>query len=303
VKDGAPDIELLKAYDDDEWLIVERAFCGRLLAYVARRISDPQAREDIVQEAFLGAVRGIGSFDKLYTFEQYLFGICRNRMIDYLRRNRMPTLGGDDEDGPTLETLVRDEETPSRIIRGEDLAAMGEQILIHVLRDWVQETWEAGEFRRLMVIEALFSGGWRNRDTWERFELRDETAVAGIKFRALKRLRDLAATRDPSGRLLPSLAGAIEEDGKRLDLDVSRIWREGHVSCPARYWLARRLAGTLREEGPVSFLDFHLGEMSCEWCRANLDDLERARDAQDLAPFLERVGASTMQFLRSQIRD
>lgn len=302
MKDGIPDIERLKAYDDDEWLAVERAFCGRLIAYVARRINDPQAREDIVQEAFLGAVRGIESFDPVYTFEQYVFGICRNRMIDFLRRNRMPTLSTDDEGGPTLEMLARDDETPSRIIREEDLAQMGQKLLIHVLRDWVQETWEAGEFTRLMVIEALFRAGWRNRDTWERFNLRDETAVAGIKFRALKRLRELAALRDPSGRLLPSLAGAVEEEGNRLGLDVASIWREGRVSCPARYWLARRMAGTLAE-GPASFLEFHLREMACEWCRANLDDLERARAEQDLQPFIERVGASTIQFLRSRLRD
>ena len=59
----------------------------------------------------------------------------------------------------------------------------------------VSSVQQQGEFLRLCVIEALFSGGWRNRDTWKRFELRDETAVAGIKFRALKRLRKALAWR------------------------------------------------------------------------------------------------------------
>ena len=45
------------------------------MAYVARRVHDKQAREDIVQETFLGAVRGIDGYDPVYTFEQYLFGI------------------------------------------------------------------------------------------------------------------------------------------------------------------------------------------------------------------------------------
>ena len=57
-----------------------------------------------------------------------------------------------------------------------------------------------------LVVEALFRGGWRNRDTWGRFELRDETAVAGIKFRALKGLRELVARDDESGDVVPSLA-------------------------------------------------------------------------------------------------
>ena len=79
--------------------------------------------------------------------------------------------------------------------------------------------------------------------------------------------------------------------------DVAQAWREGLVSCPARYWLARILAGTL-SEGPKSFIEFHLEEMQCEWCLANKDDLVRAE--QNLDPILDKVRASTVQYLRSK---
>jgi RNA polymerase sigma-70 factor (ECF subfamily) len=79
----APDIAKLARLDDGEWLAVEQQYCGRLLSFVARRVRDVQAREDIVQDAFLGAVRGIETFDPAYTFEQFLFGIAKNRMIDH----------------------------------------------------------------------------------------------------------------------------------------------------------------------------------------------------------------------------
>ena len=299
MSDWTPTLKRLQEFDDAEWLQVERQYCGRLLAYVARRVGDTQAREDIVQETFLGAVRGIDTFDPLYTFEQYLFGICRNRTIDHLRRNRTQTITPitDSEELPGLEVLATDEETPSRIVRGADLADRGRDLLIGVLRDWVQETWQQGEFTRLMVIEALFSGNWRNRDTWKRFNLRDETAVAGIKFRALKRLRELATRRDSQGGLLFSLRD--EEDGipERLDYDVAQAWTEGQVSCPARYWLARSLAKNL-PEGPQSFVRFHLQEMKCDWCQANLDDL--ARTDGEIDPVLDRMRASTVQYLRSR---
>ena len=59
--DWTPDIERLRAYNDEEWMQVEREYCGRLMAYVGRRIDDTQAREDVVQEVFMGAVRGIAS--------------------------------------------------------------------------------------------------------------------------------------------------------------------------------------------------------------------------------------------------
>jgi RNA polymerase sigma-70 factor, ECF subfamily len=297
MSEWSPDLTLLQAFDDDEWLRVERHYAGRLYAYVARRVLDAQAREDVVQESFLGSVRGIASFDSVFTFEQYLFGICRNRTIDHLRRRKATTLSSSDEDDDRspIDQLAQEDETPSGIVRADDLRGHGRTLLKEVLRTWVQETWEAGEFRRLMVIEALFSGGWRNRDTWQRFELRDETAVAGIKFRALKRLRELAAQNDPTGSLVPALAQQAGEG--EAHIDVSSVWRQARVSCPARHWLARHQAGSL-ESGPASFIQFHLGEMECPWCVANRDDLERSEDA--LEPLLERVRASTARYLRSK---
>jgi RNA polymerase sigma factor (sigma-70 family) len=303
LSEWTPDVERLKVLDDAEWLSVERAFCGRLAAYVARRIPDRDAREDVVQETFLGAVRGIGEFDPVFTFEQYLFGIAKNRTIDWLRRQRAVAIGprGEDDSAPGIETLAAERETPSAIVRKTDLARAGAELLLAVLRDWVQETWSEGEFTRLMVVEALFAGGWRNRDTWQRFELRDETSVAGIKFRALKRIRDLARERDARGALLPQLAAALEEQATAPAIDVGAVWREGRASCPARHWLARSLAGTL-EEGPAGFVRFHVDEIRCEWCQANLDDLSRAEGEGVIAPLLERVEASTVKYLRSRTR-
>lgn len=304
MSDWTPDIERLVALDDAEWLAVERAYCGRLLAYVARRIPDRDARDDVVQEVFLGAVRGIKLYDPAYTFEQFLFGICHNRVIDHRRRRRPTTLGGglDDEDGrPSVEDLVSDDETPSRIARRRDLEHQGSRVLGEIVRQWVQETWSQGEFQRLIVVEALLAAGWRNRDVWTRFGLRDESAVAGIKFRALKRLREIALERGAERELMAQVGVALDaEDG--LDLDVRRAWAEARASCPARHWLARRIAGTL-PEGPASFVRFHLEDVGCPWCRANLEDLERIEGEQGLAPLLERVGQSTIQLLRSRSLD
>ena len=118
--------------------------------------------------------------------------------------------------------------------------------------------------------------------------------MAGIKFRALKRLRELASTHDPSGLVLPALADQTREG--EIGLEVSTVWRTERVSCPARHWLARQLSGTL-PVGPAEFIRFHLEEMECPWCQANLDDLARE---EDLTPMLERVRASTAGLLRSK---
>ncbi|MBI5363036.1 MAG: sigma-70 family RNA polymerase sigma factor [Planctomycetes bacterium] len=301
MSDWTPDIERLRRFDDQEWLAVERNYAGRLMAYVHKRVPDRTAREDVVQETFLGAVRGIGDFDPVFTFEQYLFGICKNRTIDWLRRQRAIVIQprGEHEDVPILESLFQDDETPSGIVRQDDLRRAGEELLIGILRDWVQETWREGEFTRLMVIEALFSAEWRNRDTWERFGLRDETAVAGIKFRALKRLRELAVARDPRRNLLPLLAVALADEEDRPAIRVPVAWKKGRVSCPARHWVARHVAGAL-DGGPGEYVRFHLDELCCEWCQANADDLRRLEEEAELEPLLERMGQSTLQLLRSR---
>lgn len=303
--DWTPDIARLVALDDAEWLAVERAYCGRLLAYVARRIPDRDAREDVVQDVFLGAVRGIRLYDPAYTFEQFLFGICRNRVIDHQRRQRPTTLAGRDEDDGSprtgVEDLASDDETPSRIVRRHDLAREGSRVLAEILRLWVQETWAQGEFQRLIVVEALLAAGWRNRDVWTRFGLRDESSVAGIKFRALKRMREIALERGADRELMAQVGTALDEDAD-LELDLRAAWVASRASCPARHWLARRIAGSL-PEGPASFVRFHVDDARCPWCRANLDDLERLEHEDGLAPFLATLGASTIQLLRSRSLD
>jgi RNA polymerase sigma-70 factor (ECF subfamily) len=296
-----PDVARLQAREDEEWLRVERAFCGRLLAYAQRRTGDHQAAEDVVQETLLGAVRGIDEFDPAFTFEQYLFGICKNRTIDHLRRRKARTLQLHEEgEGPQpIEMLARETETPSAIVRGKELSARAQELYAEILREWVEETWKEREFLRLCVIEALFSGQWRNRDVWRRFDLRDETAVAGIKFRALKRLRQLAAVQESGNDLLRYLAAAEDGDERLFDVDIRALWREKRVSCPARHWVARLVAGTL-EEAPRAFVLFHLDEMKCPWCQANRDDLQRAGQGVELELLIERLRESTRRYLRTR---
>jgi hypothetical protein len=47
--------------------------------------------------------------------------------------------------------------------------------------------------------------GGRNKDAAARFGIADEKAVAGIKFRAIERLRGLARQRDPNHSLFLGL--------------------------------------------------------------------------------------------------
>jgi hypothetical protein len=57
---------------------------------------------------------------------------------------------------------------------------------------------------------------------------------------------------------------------------VGAIWRRERVSCPTR----DQLGGYVLEAGDPELLDyvrFHVEEIGCPYCQANLDDLKRLR--------------------------
>ena len=59
---------------------------------------------------------------------------------------------------------------------------------------------------------------------------------------------------------------------------IGAIWRRGRLSCPTRSELGQFVLGTL-EAQPHQYIEFHLNEIGCRYCQANLADLQAA--AQD----------------------
>jgi RNA polymerase sigma-70 factor (ECF subfamily) len=200
----------LQAMDEGAWEALQDDYFRRIYFYVKRYVADHQAAEDLTQEVFLGAVRGIGGFDAAYTLDQFLFGIAKNRVIDHYRKHK-PTLlpSRPDDDGQSrlwLDNLAQENAPPpkQRVVEHED-GRRQRQVLAAILRDLVGELWSAGEFHKLMVLEYLFVLGGRNKDAAVRFGIPDEKHVAGIKFRAIERLRGFARQRDPNHSLFLGL--------------------------------------------------------------------------------------------------
>ncbi|MBL6721971.1 MAG: sigma-70 family RNA polymerase sigma factor [Planctomycetes bacterium] len=302
------DLARLQAFDDSEWAALEARYAERLRAFVRRRVADPEACEDVLQETLLGAVRGIPRFDPRYTLEQYLFGICRNRTIDHLRRGGSGRGVGlaEEEEGDLFERLPVSAPSPSSLVHRDEAAEHGAAVLREVLREWVAETWSAGEFERLLVVEALLLAGRRNRDVVASLGIEDESAVAGIKFRALKRMAALAAMRTDGGRASGAAAEesgwaeALRElaSGARAPLELAEIWRASRASCPARHWLARWRTGEL-DAGPARFLQAHVDEHGCPACGARVAELQ-AQPAQ-LTDLLAHLRESQVRHLGSRL--
>jgi RNA polymerase sigma factor (sigma-70 family) len=205
------DLTRLQAMDEGAWAALQDDFYRRIYFYVKRYVQDHQLAEDLTQDVFLGAVRGIEGFDPAYTLEQYLFGIARNRVIDRFRKHGPKVVAAKpDADGDRsqvwLEQLAEDPapQPKERAVQTEDEGRQ-RQVLAQILKEHVAELWAAGEYQKLMVLEYLFVLGGRNKDAAARFGIADEKAVAGIKFRAVERLRGMARQRDPNHSLFLGL--------------------------------------------------------------------------------------------------
>jgi len=211
MSDGKHDIRKLQAMDEGAWADLQNDYFRRIYFFVKRYVQDHQMAEDLTQDVFLGAVRGIAAFDSAYTLDQFLFGIAKNRVIDQYRKHKVAVVSPKpDDDGERsrlwLENMANEAAVApkDRVVRGEDLARQ-RRVLAQILRDFVGELWGQGEFQKLMVLEYLFVIGGRNKDAARRFGIADEKAVAGIKFRAIEKLRGLARQSDPNHSLFRGL--------------------------------------------------------------------------------------------------
>ncbi len=77
--------------------------------------------------------------------------------------------------------------------------------LASCLRSLVENLWEKEEYEQLKVLEFLLAMGGRNKEAARLFKVGSERAVAGIKFRALGKIRECLREKDPSRTLFPGL--------------------------------------------------------------------------------------------------
>ncbi|MBK8096677.1 MAG: sigma-70 family RNA polymerase sigma factor [Planctomycetes bacterium] len=205
------DIARLQAMDDGAWAGLQDDYFRRIFFYVKRYVGDHQTAEDLTQDVFLGAVRGIGGFDATYTLDQFLFGIAKNRVIDHYRKHKIALVAPKGDEDAQKSQLWLENMPHEGTAQPKEKAVSSEDgnrqrvVLGRILKQFVGELWGAGEFQKLMVLEYLFVLGGRNKDAAIRFGIEDEKAVAGIKFRAVEKLRGLARQSDPNHSLFLGL--------------------------------------------------------------------------------------------------
>lgn len=71
--------------DDAAFEHLFRRYHSRVTGYVARMVGCPEHAQEIVQEAFISALRRLRETEQAIVFKAWIYGIARNGAIDFLR--------------------------------------------------------------------------------------------------------------------------------------------------------------------------------------------------------------------------
>ncbi len=285
-------ITAIRKGDQRAWHQLIERYQGRLLAFARSRLGSGGDAEDALQEAFLGFVTSLRHYDESRSLETYLFAILRYKIGETLTRKQRRseiTQGFDvDDDSPGLpEPSVA--ETPSQVAAHHEHAQRQADVLATILRRLIEELRDRGRLEDLQVIELLFYVGLRNKDAAQRLN-RDEKAVAGVKFRALGRLREFLDQLEAEDR------GLLDDRQLSSEATIAHVWRHRRLSCLKRSTIGSYLLGVL-EEPWQAYTAFHLDVVQCLMCRANVEDLSAESEQVPQGALTEQMFQSSVGFL------
>jgi RNA polymerase sigma factor (sigma-70 family) len=157
-----------------------RRYRDRVIGYVRGMVSDHGRAEDIVQEAFMSALRSLRSSDQEIAFRPWIYEIAKNACIDHLRRSRRAQEVSIDSD----DFSSQEESRLSRDMAGTD-AAVARRGELESLRMAFHDL--PSSQHQILVMREL--EGLSYDKIGNRMGLTNG-AVESLLFRARRRLRD-----------------------------------------------------------------------------------------------------------------
>ena len=109
---------ICRAQSGDEGAFVEliRVYYPFVYAIVIRIVNNPHDAEEVVQDTFLNAYRGLAQYQEMAKFKNWLGEIARNRARSWLRKQRIDTVSIDEVSEQILQT---EDSSDERLIRQE----------------------------------------------------------------------------------------------------------------------------------------------------------------------------------------
>lgn len=284
-------LRLIADGDEDGWRQFVQRFQGRLLAFASRQVGSADSADDLVQETFVAFLRAMHSYRRDCELESFLFQILRRRIVDHFRRQgkrrELPVCGfaaGDDaspiDNAPSPEPPQSDREEL-------DFATAGLSFAISQLAGRLREL---RKFRDLKIAEGVFFAGRGNQEIATLISA-TPNEIAVVKRRMIQRLSDHLR------RYVDDQENDLSSTPLATDL-LSQVWQNQRPSCPKRSTLGKYTLGILPDDW-TSFVAFHVEQLGCTFCQANLDEL--ALDDAQAPSKDDRLFQSTIGFFRSNV--
>ena len=289
-------LDRVRQQDGDAWSQLVAKYQGRLLAFARARAARGSDPEDLVQDTCLNFLKGLTAYRGDASIETYLFLLLRRRVIETLRGKKLPACAATDPDdagGSPADMAVSVEPSASWYARQDEHLTRQREALAAAIVDLVEDLRSKSDFRDLQLAEMLFYAQMRNNAIAAKLNL-DEKYIALVKHRWLKRLRaHVEGAAIPSDTDDDTTAAATIPAHDSL---LSDVWEEYRPSCPKRSTLGGHLLGNL-DEPWRSYIAFHVGDLGCRFCTANLDDL-RKETTRETDTLRDRIMQSSVGFFR-----
>ena len=97
-----PLIQRCLANDSGAFEELLNRYKNQIFSFIFRMIRNPEDAEDLAQDTFIKAFRGLNSYNPSYPFITWLFRIAHNTCVDFLRAKKPQILSIDDENTPDI---------------------------------------------------------------------------------------------------------------------------------------------------------------------------------------------------------
>ena len=274
--------------DENGWRVLVNKFQQRMTAFTRSKLGPADrssVAEDLVQEAFVSFLKSAKTYRGDCSLESFLFRILRYRINDHFRSSGSKRLiGGCQEANQTIPGV---DITASQHAVSQEQRLQFETALSNAVFTLTDQLKQRNKFRDLKVAEGLFFAGLPNQQIAALIGS-TENEVAVVKHRLLKRLQtavdesiDASFDLDNHQQWLPSL---------------HQTWEDLRPSCPKRTTLGKFILEILPPEW-TDFVEFHVQELGCDYCRANLLELSEEVDANENERANQQLFQSTIGFL------
>ena len=178
-------VERARAGDAEAFGAIYQRHVDRVHGFIAFRVRDAALAEDLTQDVFLQAIRGLEGFDWRGSLAPWLMRIARNTVVDHWRRSgRRPErpltaveAGEAEDDSSRIDRLAVSEEDAG--LQRAEMALDREELL--------RASEHLTELQQ-RVIALRFAAGLSIRETAEAMG-RSDGAIKNLQHHAVKALR------------------------------------------------------------------------------------------------------------------